>query len=151
MIGKSPNTAPSNAASAVCPNGIEYTTTATAIEVARAASAAQWARTLKTPRRRKRTSSGSTAKSEVSPSEWFTGSKICLNMVASSLVPATRTLWGGAAALPSCARDRCDVVRPHIITYHTELLPSDQRIRSLLQRAEGPHKGPMHRNAPARL
>src|SRR5450631_1075576 len=98
MIGNRPNAAPSSAASAVCPNGIAYTAAATTMEVARAASAAHWERTLKTPRRRKRTSRGSTAKSEVCASEWFTGSKICLYMVASSALYLTDPLGPSSRA-----------------------------------------------------
>ena len=87
MIGQNPNTAPSSAASAVCPTGIEYTMIAISIDTPRAISDAHWAFIRKPPRRTNRTTSGSTAKIAVSPSEWDTGSRTCLYTLTSLRLP----------------------------------------------------------------
>ena len=78
MIGQKPNTAPSSAASPACPIGIEYTVIAIRIETPSAISEAHWAFILKPPNRTNSTTSGSTAKIAVNPSEWETGSRTCL-------------------------------------------------------------------------
>src|SRR5437588_11880872 len=78
MIGQRPKTAPSSAESATCPTGIEYTASATIIETPSATSDAHCAFIRNTPSNTNSTTRGRTAKIEVTPSEWDTGSNTCL-------------------------------------------------------------------------
>ncbi len=80
MIGKKPNAAPSAAASPACPAGIPYTASATTMPTPSEISAAHCAFILNTPSSRNSATSGRTAKIDVTPSEWDTGSSTCLYM-----------------------------------------------------------------------
>jgi hypothetical protein len=74
MIGNRPNTAPSAAASSVCPKGIEYTARATMMATSSDSRAAHCALSFNPPSSTNSETSGSTAKTVDHPSESATGS-----------------------------------------------------------------------------
>src|SRR5437588_9360541 len=92
MIGQRPKTAPSSAESATCPTGIEYTASATIIETPSATSDAHCAFIRNTPSNTNSTTRGRTAKIEVTPSEWDTGSNTCLYTAHLLVHPPGRVL-----------------------------------------------------------
>src|SRR5689334_20978582 len=112
MIGKRPKTAPSVADSRARPTGIPKAVTATTIATAREARPAQWALTLRAPRRTKMVRSGSSATS-AERVKLPSGARSCWNMVAPVVVDgddsvATYGLTNGGAdrtvVLPYCGR-----------------------------------------------